>query len=213
MTYFSFIEACIQEFDTALRTLLPPPTRSPHRASPACDISEAHLTAQEKKQVAALMRVNHAGEVCAQALYQGQARTAKLSQVRQKMEQAAAEETDHLAWCEQRLKELDSKASVLNPLWYLGSLMIGAFAGLAGDRYSLGFVAETEQQVGAHLKKHLMALPVQDKKTQAILEKMHQDETLHAEEALHAGGIILPDLIKQIMHLMSKIMTTTSYHI
>lgn len=143
------------------------------------------------------MRVNHAGEVCAQALYRGQALTAKLVEVRAQMAEAAAEEIDHLAWCEERLRELDSRPTVLNPFWYLGSLMLGMAAGLAGDRWSLGFVAETERQVSQHLQKHLQKLPAQDNKTKLILERMHEDEAYHADMAMAAGAAELPDFIKK----------------
>ena len=159
------------------------------------------------------MRVNHAGEVCAQALYQGQALTAQLTHIKQQMTEAAIEETDHLAWCEQRLQELDSKPSQLNFIWYSGSLLLGALAGLAGDKISLGFVAETEHQVSAHLQAHLKKLPQEDKKTKLILEQMQKDEEHHAHTALEAGGIELPYLVKELMALVSKIMTKSSYYV
>ena len=157
------------------------------------------------------MRINHTGEVCAQALYQGQALTARLPQVRNRMERAAAEENDHLDWCEGRLQELDSRTSLLNPIWYAGSFAIGAAAGLAGDKWSLGFVAETEQQVGAHLDDHLNRLPERDSKSRAILEQMKEDEARHADQALKAGGAVLPGPIRFAMRLSSKIMTGTVY--
>lgn len=208
----SFIESLIKEVDGALRTLLPPKERIPMRVSPAQKLTEAPLSAEEKKHCAGLMRVNHAGEVCAQALYQGQALTAKLTHIKKQMSQAAAEETDHLAWCEQRLQELDSKPSILNPLWYTGSIIIGALAGFAGDKVSLGFVAETEHQVSTHLQKHLEKLPAQDKKTKAVLELMQADEEHHAQEAISAGAIELPYIIKQLMNGVSKLMTKSSYY-
>ena len=174
---------------------------------------EPSLTLKEKKHVAGLMRVNHAGEVCAQALYQGQAITAQLTTVRAQMTIAATEELEHLAWCEQRLTELGSRPSVLNPLWYSGSFLLGAVAGLLGDRFSLGFVAETERQVTHHLEQHQRHIPPQDKKTMAILSQMQDDEQHHAETALAAGGIELPFLIKQLMHSTSKLLTKSSYYI
>ena len=158
------------------------------------------------------MRVNHSGEVCAQALYQGQALTAQLSQVKEQMTQAAAEEIEHLAWCEKRLAELDSKPSLLNPIWYGGSLLLGALAGLAGDKISLGFVAETERQVTAHLQSHLRRIPAEDSKTKVILEQMQVDEEHHAETAVQAGAVELPYLVKKVMSAVSKLMTKSSYY-
>jgi 3-demethoxyubiquinol 3-hydroxylase len=213
MRYFNSIDKVIREIDSAVRTLVPPENRSSKRAFPGEALANTPLSITEKKHVAGLMRVNHAGEVCAQGLYQGQALTAQLTKVKQQMTDAADEEIDHLAWCEQRLRDLDSQPSVLNPVWYIGSLMIGALAGLAGDRFSLGFVAETELQVSAHLQNHLKNLPIQDEKTRAILEKMHEEEAHHADVAKQAGAVTLPAFIKQIMKGVSKIMTKTSYHL
>lgn len=213
MRTISFIDALISEVDTALRTILPPNKRVSTRYSPAAEIEDAPLSLREKKHVAGLMRVNHAGEVCAQALYQGQALTAQLTHIKQQMSDAAAEEVDHLAWCEERLYELGSKPSLLNPIWYSGSILLGALAGFAGDKVSLGFVAETERQVTAHLKNHLQKLPVHDKKSQAILKQMQVDEEQHAKTAIESGGIELPIPIKQMMSLVSKLMTHSSYHI
>lgn len=213
MRNFSLIDNLVAEIDLALRTLIPPPNRVSKRDSPGSSMLEKPLTTEKKKQIAGLMRVNHAGEVCAQALYQGQALTAQLTKVKKQMTDAANEEIDHLAWCEQRLQELNSHTSWLNPLWYLGSLMIGAFAGLAGDRISLGFVAETELQVSSHLQKHLLELPPEDEKTKVILEQMHEDEFHHAQQAKGAGAVELPLLIKKMMHGASKLMTKTSYYI
>lgn len=212
MRDLNFLDNVISEIDSALRTLVPPKNRSSQRPSPALTIRDGELTLAQKKQVAALMRVNHAGEVCAQALYQGQALTAQLSHVKKQMMASANEEIDHLAWCEERLLELGSSTSHLNPLWYMGSLMMGAFAGLIGDGFSLGFVAETEHQVSLHLQKHLNKLPHADEKTKALLEQMHEDESHHAQEAKDAGAIELPDIIKKIMQRASKIMTKTSYY-
>lgn len=208
-----FIDTLIAEVDSALRTLIPPPKRIPTRCSPAHEIIDYPLTPSARKHISGLMRVNHSGEVCAQALYQGQAWTAQLTHVKQQMNQAAAEEIDHLAWCEERLSELGSKPSILNPIWYSGSLILGALAGLAGDKISLGFVAETERQVSAHLQKHLEKLPPEDKKTKAIIERMQHDEEHHASEAIQAGAMELPFIIKQLMRVVSKLMTKTSYHL
>jgi ubiquinone biosynthesis monooxygenase Coq7 len=208
----SFLDAFISEVDNALRTVLPPSKRVSTRHSPAVEIEDNPLSLREKKHVAGLMRVNHAGEVCAQALYQGQALTAQLTHIKQQMSDAAAEEVDHLAWCEERLYELGSKPSLLNPIWYSGSILLGALAGFAGDKVSLGFVAETERQVTAHLKHHLQKLPAQDKKSQAILKQMQMDEEQHATAAIESGGIELPTPIKRIMSLVSKLMTHSSYH-
>ncbi|MDX1836196.1 demethoxyubiquinone hydroxylase family protein [Legionella taurinensis] len=210
----NFIDKLLHHADTALRTLCPPQQRVCSRPLPNEGIvNAAPLTDREKQHVAGLMRVNHAGEVCAQALYQGQAMTARLTEVRQQMEQAAAEEVDHLAWCERRLLELNSRPSVLNPLWYLGSLCIGALAGLAGDKWSLGFVAETERQVGAHLRDHLDNLPAADLKTKAILQQMHEEESHHAAMAEAAGAAALPSPIQAMMSTVSKLMTKTSYYL
>lgn len=209
----NFIDNLINEFDTALRTVLPPKERCTVRPSPAEHVDESLLTLSEKQHIAGLMRVNHAGEVCAQALYQGQALTAKLTHIKQQMSEAAQEEVDHLAWCEERLYELDSRPSLLNPVWYGGSLLLGALAGLAGDKVSLGFVAETERQVSAHLYKHLQALPAADNKTRAILAQMKDDEEQHAQLAIEAGAIELPFLVKKLMNAVSKLMTKSSYHL
>lgn len=208
----SFLDTLITEVDNALRTLLPPPKRIPIRKSPANPIKDIQLSTQEKTHISGLMRVNHSGEVCAQALYQGQALTAQLTQIKKQMSQAAAEEVDHLAWCEERLHELGSKTSLLNPIWYGGSMFLGALAGLAGDKISLGFVAETERQVTSHLQKHLQAIPAEDKKTRAILEMMKTDEENHATLAVESGAVELPYFIKQLMSIVSKVMTKSSYY-
>lgn len=159
------------------------------------------------------MRVNHSGEVCAQALYQSQALTTRSDTVRQTMQNAANEENDHLNWCEERLYELDSHKSYLNPLWYCGSFMIGTFFGLIGDRWNLGFLAETERQVVKHLESHLEKLPADDYKSRAIVEQMQKDEANHATRAVQAGAEELPRLVKRAMALTSKIMTTTAARI
>ena len=213
MSSLSLLESLISELDDALRTLLPPGQRTTNRQSPAQNLPEPKLDHQEKRKVRGLMRVNHSGEVCAQALYQGQALTAQLANVKAQMTQAAQEEVDHLAWCEQRLAELDSQPSILNPFWYFGSFMLGTLAGLAGDRWSLGFVAETELQVATHLQKHLQKLPIQDEKSKAILEQMHEDEAQHAHVAIQAGAAELPFFLKRLMQGVSKLMTHSSYHV
>lgn len=203
----------VDAVDTALQTLLPPKKRQTTRPNPATGVELAELTNDEREHVAGLMRVNHAGEVCAQALYQGQALTAKLEHTREQMKQAAAEEIDHLSWCEERLAELGSTPSKLNPIWYMGSFAIGAIAGIAGDKYSLGFVEETEKQVTAHLQSHLDKLPHHDQQSFAILEQMKIDEQHHAEVARHAGAASLPDPVQQLMKNLSKIMTRSSYYL
>ena len=214
MRQLSLLDKLLCEIDTALRTLVVPEHRCSNRDNPGQGIiNEQSLSLKEKRHVAGLMRVNHAGEVAAQALYQGQALTAKLTAVKTQMTEAAAEEVDHLAWCEQRLQELNSQPSVLNPLWYGGSLLLGILAGLAGDRWSLGFVAETERQVTRHLASHLQQLPKNDLKTKAILAKMQEDEARHAEMANAAGAAELPFLMKQMMQGVSKLMTKSSYYI
>lgn len=212
MRHFNRLDTILGEIDTMLRTLAPPKHRASQRPLPGAECADPILTPAQKKHIAGLMRVNHAGEVCAQALYQGQALTAHLTHIKEQMANAAAEEEDHLAWCEQRLSELNSNTGLLNPLWYLGSLMIGALAGFAGDAISLGFVAETEKQVSQHLQTHLNNLPDNDLKTRAILEQMHEDETHHADMAKQAGAIELPKIIQQLMTHVAKIMTKTSYY-
>ena len=196
--------------DTGLRTIFGRP-RVTERSNPAENIEDAELTQAEKELAGRLMRINHAGEVAAQGLYEGQALTARLPEVRDKMERAAMEENDHLAWCESRINELGSHKSLLNPLWYSGSLAIGAIAGLAGDKWSLGFVTETERQVVRHLDSHLAQLSEKDQKSRAILVQMKEDEGHHATTALHAGGAELPTPIKKLMALTSKVMTKTAF--
>ncbi len=170
----------------------------PHRESPANTVNESALKDAEKQHAAALMRINHTGEVCAQALYQGQSLTARLPDVRDAMEEAAKEEIDHLVWCEQRIHQLGSHTSFFNPLFYGLSYSIGAFAGALGDKWSLGFVAATEEQVCAHLESHLIDLPSEDAKSRAILTTMLEDEQRHATIALEAGGVPFPAVIKKI---------------
>lgn len=207
---YSLIDRLIVEADKALTTVIGKPETT-ERLIPGYDLTEHGLTVQEQRQSVRLMRINHAGEVSAQALYQGQALTATLPKVRLAMEQAALEENDHLVWCQQRVNYLGGHASVFNPLWYAGSFVLGAVAGKIGDKWSLGFVAETEKQVVQHLDEHLAEMSMQDKKSRAILEQMRVDESHHGTLALDAGGAILPKPIKLIMGLMSKVMTKTSY--
>ena len=213
MLKFSPFDHLLNQVDVALRSLFPPQSRVTKRESPATNIKSEPLTPTQKKHTAGLMRVNHAGEICAQALYHGQAITTKNQTIRNQMQDAADEEVDHLAWCEQRLDELCSKPSLLNPIWYGGSFLLGITAGLAGDKWSLGFVAETERQVTDHLKQHIQKLPQTDKRTKKILEQMKTDEEQHAKAAVNAGAAELPSPIKILMSVISKIMTQTSYHI
>ncbi len=183
------------------------------RSSPSRERQDGDLDVSDRQHAAGLMRVNHAGEVCAQALYEGQAATARDDHVREAMREAAAEEADHLAWCEERLRELDARPTALNPLWYGLSYGIGAAAGLAGDRWSLGFVEETEKQVCKHLEGHLESLPEQDERSRAIIEQMHKDESRHAETARENGARDLPLPVRKGMELVAKLMTKTSYRI
>ena len=209
--YYTPADLVLGNLDQAVRTLFGRPTTTGRARPDAGDAPDVDLSSDERVLAARLMRVNHTGEVCAQALYQGQALTARLDQVRDRMEQASGEENDHLAWCEARLKELDSRPSALNPLFYAGSFAIGALAGKAGDRWSLGFVAETEYQVIQHLDSHLRRLPEQDRASRAILEQMKEDEARHATHAVVAGGVRLPLPIRLLMKGVSKIMTKTTY--
>ncbi|XID75958.1 2-polyprenyl-3-methyl-6-methoxy-1,4-benzoquinone monooxygenase [Alkanindiges sp. WGS2144] len=211
MRHYRFSDHLIGSFDQALRSLVPGSTIA-ERITPGQQ-ENSSLTVNQARHVAGLMRVNHSGEVCAQALYHGQALTARLPNVKQEMQKAAQEEQDHLAWCEQRLRELDSYPSLLNPFWYGLSYSMGALAGLAGDEYSLGFVAETEKQVSAHLQSHLEQLPQSDARSRAILEQMNEDELHHRDTALKAGGRELPKPVQVAMGLISKTMTKTSYFI
>lgn len=210
-THLTFLDRLIVQADRAVRTLAGAGDLVAERQTPAHLINEQEMTASEKQHAAALMRVNHSGEVCAQALYQGQALTARLPDVREEMEHAAEEEIDHLVWCQQRIDDLGSHTSYLNPVWYGLSFMIGAGAGLVSDKVSLGFVAATENQVCRHLQDHLTQLPVQDLKSRAVVEQMLEDEARHAEAALSAGGYRFPFPVRQAMTLVSKAMTATSY--
>lgn len=212
MRNYSPLDKLFLNLDTGLRTVFGQPELT-ERPNPAGHLPDAELSEAERVLAGRLMRINHAGEVSAQGLYQGQALTARLPEVRDKMERAALEENDHLKWCERRAKEMGTHVSYLNPVWYVGSLAIGAIAGAAGDKWSLGFVVETEHQVVKHLDEHLAQLPEHDQKSRAILEQMKEDEAHHATLALHAGGAPLPEPVKQLMGLVSKVMTRTAYWI
>ncbi len=206
------IDRLILEFDTALRSVAG--GANAQRPTPGSDQgSNAGLDSAERKHAAGLMRVNHVGEVCAQALYQAQKLVARNPEIQEMLNHSGQEEMDHLAWCETRLHELGSHTSYLNPLWYTGSFAIGLAAGLAGDKWSLGFVAETEKQVENHLESHLETLPKEDQRSRAIVDQMRMDEITHGLAAKNAGGAHLPEPIQKIMQAMSKIMTTTAYKI
>ncbi|SEP08529.1 2-polyprenyl-3-methyl-6-methoxy-1,4-benzoquinone monooxygenase [Nitrosovibrio sp. Nv6] len=203
------LDKFIISFDHALRTLLTPAQTL--RPVPGTQLPEAGLDDSEKHESAALMRINHTGEICAQALYQGQALTARNAEVQHTLAQAAREETEHLAWTERRIAELSGRKSILNPLWYGGSFAIGALAGVLGDKWNLGFLAETERQVTAHLAGHLKRLPHHDEKSRAIVAQMQIDEAGHATSAMSHGGVELPMPVKLMMNLGSKVMTGTAY--
>ena len=205
------LDRLIATFDQAARTVLAPSTSS--RPYPADGLPETVQSDSDRKHVAALMRVNHAGEVAAQALYQGQALVAGHEGTRQALLDAGREETDHLAWCSRRIHELGGRTSILAPVWYGGSFTIGAIAALASDRASLGFVAETERQVVEHLQSHLQQLPEGDRRTKAIIEQMSDDEARHGKDAMTAGGITLPSVARRLMQFTAKIMTRTAYWI
>lgn len=213
---FSFSDRIIGVFDNALKTLtvkpaaerpIPEPSECVEAKADTADLSE-----QEKKHSAGLMRVNHCGEVCAQALYHGQALFARDSEVAQHMHQASIEESDHLNWCHTRLEELAEKPSLLNPFFYASSFTIGAVSALAGDKWSLGFVAATEHQVLKHIDSHLAALPDQDRRSRGILLQMREDEARHADQALASGGTLLPSWFQAGMTFLSKGMTGTTYY-
>ncbi len=207
---YSFLDRVIISIDNAVHTLLNNHSKS-SRTNPAQNMPETLVNEKEKKQSARLMRVNHSGEVCAQALYQGQALTAKSHDIRIKLDQAGLEEYDHLAWCHTRINELDSHTSYLNPFWYAGSFTLGIIAGIAGDKWNLGFIAATENQVVEHLTNHLNKLPPHDQKSQTILQQMRDDEQHHADTAMSAGGAILPIPVQMAMRVTSKLMTYSSY--
>jgi ubiquinone biosynthesis monooxygenase Coq7 len=212
MHTYSSLDHLVINFDQALRTVFGRPLAT-ERENPANQCEDAELSDAEKRLAIGLMRVNHCGEVAAQALYQGQALTAQMVDIRDTMTRCAHEENDHLVWCEQRVRELGGRVSVLNPVWYLGSFVIGAMAGAAGDKYSLGFVAETEKQVIEHLEEHLQQLPPQDQKSRAIVTQMAEDEGHHAVTALNAGGVTLSTPIQWVMRQTAKVMTKTAFWI
>ena len=206
------LDRALVEIERALETIfVAAPMAS--QASPAGDMPEAALDDAARKHAAGLMRVNHVGEVCAQALYFGQAAVARSETLRTQMLDAAAEETDHLAWCGERLDELGSRPSLLNPLWYAGAYAIGVGAGLIGDRLSLGFVVETERQVEAHLGEHLQTLPAGDERSRAIVRRMKDDEARHADHAMAAGAQALPTPLPSLMRMASRIMKRVAYRI
>jgi 3-demethoxyubiquinol 3-hydroxylase len=206
------IDRFIIEFDTALRSVVG--GANAQRPTPGSESgANIALDSEQRKHAAGLMRVNHVGEVCAQALYQSQKLVARNSEIKEMLDLSGQEELDHLAWCETRLKELGSHTSYLNPFWYAGSFAIGLAAGLAGDKWSLGFVAETEKQVENHLESHLKKLPEEDDRSRAIVDQMRLDEIEHGQAAVHAGGVTLPEPIQKIMQAMSKVMTTAAYKI
>ena len=208
----ALIDRFIIEFDTALRSVVG--GAHAHRPTPGLDTPlSSLLDVKEREHAAGLMRVNHVGEVCAQALYQAQKLVARNPEIQQMLDHSGREEMDHLAWCETRLQELGSHTSYLNPIWYAGSFAIGLAAGLAGDKWSLGFVAETEKQVENHLEDHLEKLPTEDQRSRAIVDQMRMDEIEHGQAAISAGGAVLPESIKKFMQTISKVMTTTAYKI
>lgn len=204
-------DSLISEFDKALRTLFAPaPTK---RAMPGESLPEAEMSDEERKHAAALLRVDHCGEVCAQALYQGQALTSRDPGLKQRLKQAAWEETEHLNWTERRIRELGGSTSILNPLMYAGSLGIGVAAGILGDKWNLGFLAETERQVESHLADHQLRIPQQDKRSLEVLEQMRVDEAGHADMAVASGAAELPPPVKQAMKFSARVMTSTVYYL
>ena len=205
------IDRAIVELDRALRTVAG--VHAARRASPADTVPEADLDAGKREHAAALMRVNHVGEVCAQALYQGQSLTARNDSVRASLEQAAQEEEDHLAWSANRIRELGGRASLLNPLWYAGSLAMGMVAGALGDRWNLAFLAETEHQVEEHLGGHLERLAPEDARTRSVVEAMRADEARHRQTALALGAAELPQPVKVAMRAVAKVMTAVAYRV
>ncbi len=211
MRHLTFVDRLIDQFDQGLRTSFAQPQG--RQASPGESAPETRLGDAQRQHAAGLMRINHVGEVCAQALYNGQAFVTRDPALRHHLQQAADEELDHLAWCDQRLKELDSSPSLLNPFWYAASWTFGTTAGFAGDRWSLGFVTETERQVESHLHDHLRDLPINDHRSRAIVEQMAEDEARHGAQALQAGGEPLPLPIRKLMTLTAKVMKFLAYRI
>src|SRR3990167_7033444 len=211
MRHYSLIDKLLSQANAALTTVFTVALSA--RKNPAEILAEPELNNEEKKNSIGCMRVNHTGEVCAQALYRGQLITCSADKTRSMLEKSCEEETDHLAWTKQRLIELHGKTSYLNLLWYFNSYLIGLIAGLAGDRWSLGFVSETEIQVANHLKNHLMKLPENDLKSRAIVSQMRDEEMQHEKTAVYAGACELPEIIKKLMQLNAKVMTTVAYRI
>ncbi len=205
------LDRLIVEFDAALRAVAA--VHGAVRPTPADTVAEADLSGAERAHAAALMRVNHVGEVCAQALYQGQALTARDAHAREVLQQAAREEQDHLAWSHERIRELGGRPSLLNPFWYAGALAMGAFAGALGDRWNYAFLAETERQVEEHLAGHLDRLPAEDRRTRVIVEAMRSDEAKHRDSALRLGAAELPAPVRGAMRLAAKLMTTVAYRV
>jgi len=207
--HYSVMDQICLGMDQVLRAVCGHPQTS-HRPCPGKEEAEPVLTREQQKHSAALMRINHAGEVCAQALYHGQGLASRSPWIKEKMQQAMHEEGDHLAWCQLRLQQLGSHTSYLNPVWYAGSFVMGLTAGWLGDKWSLGFLAETEAQVVKHLQSHLQRLPVADNKSYKILMQMQEDESHHQEEAIKAGAAVLPEWVKKLMHVMSRVMVMTT---
>jgi ubiquinone biosynthesis monooxygenase Coq7 len=205
------VDSVICEFDKALRTIFAPART--RRETPGARLADVNLCEDDRRHVVGLMRVNHCGEICAQALYQGQSLTSRDPLIRDALRSAADEETEHLAWTEQRINELGGRKSLLNPVWYVGSLSLGVLAGVLGDRWNLGFLAETERQVEAHLDGHLKQLPVGDEKSRLIVDQMRLDEIGHAETAIELGAAELPPVAKMAMKLSSKLMTGLAYRL
>lgn len=210
MRRYSWLDQCCMSIDQALRAVADN-AKTTGRSYPAEKHTESIMDATQRKHSAALMRINHTGEICAQALYHGQAMVSRAPQLKQSLQQAAIEEGDHLAWCRKRLFELGSHVSYLDPVWYAGSFSLGVAAGLVGDKWSLGFLAETEQQVVEHLQHHMLELKEHDQKSYLILQQMQHDEAVHRDEAIASGAHQLPRLVQAIMRFMSKVMVKTTY--
>lgn len=205
------LDSLICEFDRALRTIAGVPQGN--RKSPANEVPEPSLSVEERMHAAALMRVNHVGEICAQALYQGQALSTRSAGIRDSLRSAAVEEADHLAWCADRIHELGGRTSLLAPLWYASSFALGAAAGVAGDRWNLAFLAETERQVEQHLDGHLSRLPDDDARSRAVVREMREDEAKHRQTAIDLGAAELPESVKAAMRAAARVMTTVSYRL
>jgi len=212
MRQLTALDRIFDQLERSLRAVHSHHTGTP-RPNPSAASEDTRLSEAERKHAASLMRVNHTGEIAAQALYNGQSIVARNQETKQRMQESADEETDHLSWCKQRTEELGQSTSLFGPLWYWGSFGIGVAAGLAGDKWSLGFIKETEDQVVKHLQGHLTSLPEQDSKSRAIIEKMIEDETRHGDKAVDLGGVPLPQPIRKLMGMTSKIMTGISYRI